>query len=127
MYKRRFLAIIPFASIMVVAVLLQKATSGQQASPDELPSEKVFKNVQVLKGYPANQLYSTMQFMNESLGVSCEYCHVTNAYEKDDKKVKKIARQMILLQRSINRDHFGGRRRVTCYSCHRGALDVPQR
>jgi hypothetical protein len=52
--------------------------------------------------------------------VNCEFCHVKNAFEKDDKKPKQTARKMMEMMFAINQDNFDGRRNVTCYSCHRG-------
>jgi photosynthetic reaction center cytochrome c subunit len=86
-------------------------------------AEKAFKNIQALKGTPADQLQPTMQFISNSLGVECEFCHVQNAFDKDDKKPKQTARKMIEMQMAINRDNFKGEREVTCFSCHRGAHD----
>jgi len=85
-------------------------TAGQQ-----------FKNVQVLKDVPADQLISAMQFITASLGVDCEYCHVERAFDKDDKKPKLAARKMMEMVANINKENFDGHREVTCNSCHRGA------
>jgi hypothetical protein len=135
MDRKLFLLVILLVSIMVVTLSPKQSTwhlnaLARRFSPDDaamLTAEKVFKNIKVLKGYPADQIYPTMQFINESLGVSCEYCHITSAYERDDKKAKKAARRMMLIQMAINKNHFGGHLLVTCYSCHRGALEVPPR
>src|SRR5262249_9937288 len=54
-----------------------------------------FKNIQILKDMPADQLIPAMQFMTASLGVDCEYCHVEKAFDKDDKKTKGYARHMM--------------------------------
>src|SRR5215471_12391418 len=86
-------------------------------------AEEEFKNIQALKGIPADQLIPTMQFIAASLGVECEHCHVAHAFEKDDKKAKVTARKMIGMMMTINKDNFEGHREVTCYSCHRGAGD----
>jgi hypothetical protein len=86
-------------------------------------AEEEFKNIQALKGIPADQVIPSMQFIAASLGVECEYCHVAHANEKDDKKPKVTARKMINMMMAINKDNFEGRRRVTCYSCHRGSRD----
>lgn len=83
-------------------------------------AEEQFKNIRILKGIPAEQLFPTMEFMSASLGVNCEFCHVKNAFEKDDKKPKQTARKMMEMMFAINQDNFDGRRNVTCYSCHRG-------
>jgi photosynthetic reaction center cytochrome c subunit len=84
-------------------------------------AEEQFKNIQVLKGVPADQISPTMQFITASLGVECEFCHVQNAFEKDDKKNKQTARKMMEMMFAINKDNFDGHREVTCYSCHRGS------
>jgi photosynthetic reaction center cytochrome c subunit len=86
-------------------------------------AEEQFKNIQVLKGIPADQLIPAMQFITASLGVECQFCHVEGAFEKDDKKQKDTARKMIAMMFAINKDNFGGHREVTCYSCHRGSID----
>jgi photosynthetic reaction center cytochrome c subunit len=62
-----------------------------------------------------------MQFISASLGVECDFCHVAGKFDSDDKRAKQIARKMIAMTLSINKDDFNGRREVTCYSCHRGA------
>jgi hypothetical protein len=90
-----------------------------QTSPKK--AEEQFKNIQVLKGIPADQLFPTMQFVSASLGVECDFCHVRNAFEKDDKKTKQTARKMMEMMFALNKDNFQGHREVTCYSCHRGS------
>jgi hypothetical protein len=94
------------------------APAGNASGPKK--AEEVFKNIQVLKGIPADQLISGMQFITASLGVECEFCHVQGAFEKDDKKPKQTARKMMEMMFAINEDSFDGHREVTCYSCHRG-------
>lgn len=110
-----------------VGTLKAHSTHGQHsgtelAAPSQTPkkAEEQFKNIQVLKGIPAEELLPTMQFVSASLGVNCEFCHVKNAFEKDDKKPKQTARKMMEMMFSINKENFDGRRDVTCYSCHRG-------
>jgi photosynthetic reaction center cytochrome c subunit len=92
-------------------------------SPSDAPptAEKKFKNIQVLKDIPADQLIPSMQFIAASLGVECEFCHVEHAMDKDDKKTKLAARKMITMMMAINKANFEGEREVTCYTCHRGA------
>jgi hypothetical protein len=91
-------------------------------------SEEVYKNIQVLKGVPSDQLYPTMQYFQTSLGVGdagCAFCHQmergTNIYELDGNSMKQVTRRMIQMVYAINKDAFDGRREVTCYSCHRGS------
>jgi len=102
------------------------ATLGQTQSISAQPSapkkaEEQFKNIQVLKGVPADELIPAMQFITASLGVACEVCHVQGAFEKDDKKPKQTARKMMEMMFAINKDNFEGHREVTCNSCHRGS------
>lgn len=95
-----------------------------QLRPSNSPqtAEQVYKNIQVLKGIPADQLIPAMEFITQSLGVRCEHCHIEHAFEKDDKKPKQTARQMIQMVFALNQNTFAGQREVTCYSCHRGSL-----
>ncbi len=106
-------------------VKAQSSLQQSPALPDAPPklAEEQFKNIQTLKGIPADQVVPSMQFIGASLGVECEYCHVHGAMEKDDKKPKVTARKMIAMMMAINKDNFEGRREVTCFSCHRGTKD----
>jgi len=58
------------------------------AAPGTKLAEGEFKNIQALKGIPAEQVIPSMQFIAASLGVECEYCHVAHANEKDDRSRK---------------------------------------
>jgi len=91
------------------------------AAPKPKTTEEAYKNIQILKGIPADQLIPAMQFITYSLGVECSFCHVEEALEKDDKKTKQTARKMMQMMFAINRDSFEGKREVTCNSCHRGS------
>lgn len=84
-------------------------------------TEEVYKNIQVLRGIPAEQLQPTMQFVADSLGVRCSFCHVSGANDRDDKEQKQTARRMMQMVLAVNKNSFGGRRVVTCYTCHRGS------
>ena len=114
-----------------LSLLLAIAGAGAQSSAPNAPAapagpklaEEEFKNIQALKGIPADQVIPSMQFIAASLGVECEFCHVAHANEKDDKKPKVTARKMINMMMAINKDNFEGHREVTCYSCHRGSKD----
>jgi photosynthetic reaction center cytochrome c subunit len=109
----------------MVFVFAAAAVNAQSARPPEPASgsrttEEAYKNIQVLKGRPADQLIPAMQFIANSLGVECDYCHTPGAFEKDDKKPKQIARKMIQMMTAINQENFDNHREVTCNSCHRG-------
>jgi len=91
-------------------------------------AEDVYKNIQVLRGIPENQFLATMGFFSASIGESCEFCHDDESswagYAKDNEH-KQTARKMILMMNAINKSYFGGARKLTCYSCHRGT-DFPK-
>jgi hypothetical protein len=101
----------------------QNASSGSAASnpPSEKKVEEVYKNIQVLKGIPSDQLIPAMEFMTAALGVECGFCHVERHFDQDDKKPKQQARKMILMMAAINQANFDGRQKVTCNTCHRGS------
>src|SRR5207249_6946187 len=72
-----------------------------------------------------NQFMESMGIFTASLGVGCDYCHIAEAggnwaRYSDDNGPKRTARRMVLMVSAINRDNFGGRQVVTCYTCHRG-------
>ena len=87
-------------------------------------AEEQYKNIQVLKGIPADQLIPGMQFIAASLGVECQFCHVEGDFEKDEKKTKRTARKMMEMMFAINKDNYEGHLEVTCYSCHRGSPEA---
>jgi Photosynthetic reaction centre cytochrome C subunit len=108
--------------IVTMSPTEEPSKEPSQTSPQ---SRHSFKNLQILDGRSSDELYTTMQFINESLGVSCDFCHIPTSYESDAKKAKQITRQMMLMQMKINKDFFAGHLKVTCFSCHRGSVDVP--
>src|SRR5260370_23648665 len=87
--------------LVIVGAKAQSAGNAHSAIPAQAApntsvpkkTEEQFKNIQVLKGIPAEQLIPTMQFITASLGVDCEFCHVHNAFENDDKKPKQTPRK----------------------------------
>jgi len=118
------------AAYFCVSVLVGIAVAAAESPlpSSEKKSGDVFKNLKVLNNTPSDLLLPSMEFITSSLGVHCEYCHVEKAFEKDDKKPKQTAREMMRMVQEINRTTFQGKQEVTCYSCHRGSpkpLTVP--
>ena len=116
--------------LSIAVARAQTGSAGSAQAPAQVPAgpgakkaEEVFKNIQVLKGIPADQVFPAMLFITASLGVQCDYCHVERAFEKDDKPPKQTARKMMQMMFAINKDNFDGHREVTCYTCHRGGTD----
>jgi len=111
----------------IAVCLIALAVACAQAQTEQKPamSEQAFKNVRVLKGIPVDQFMATMGFFSASLGETCTDCHSAESggnWDKyaDDNPRKETARRMIGIVNAINKTYFGGRREITCYSCHRG-------
>jgi photosynthetic reaction center cytochrome c subunit len=113
------------AFVLVVSLAGMVDLFGQELAKPAGDAPKTaaqqFKNIQVLKDIPSEQLIPTMQFITASLGVECEFCHVEHEMQKDDKKEKKTARAMMEMELAIDKNHFNDELEVTCYSCHRGS------
>ena len=117
-------------SLCLLGIALAASGQAGSAAPEK-PSmaEDAFKNIQVLKGIPVGQFMESMGFFCASLGESCEFCHTLKQGTWDDYAIdtprKQMARGMVLMMNQINKTNFGGRRVVTCYSCHNGG-DLPK-
>jgi photosynthetic reaction center cytochrome c subunit len=111
------------AASVLVCFLAAVSASGQAAPVEKPPmADDVFKNIQVLRGLTVDQFMGTMGFLSASLGLNCSGCHDlqdTAAFANDNPR-KQMARRMILMVNALNSTNFGGKREVTCYSCHRG-------
>ena len=91
------------------------------------PAGEVFRNVQLMKDVPADRFLRIMDTgYRQSLGVSCDYCHVEDRWEADEKRPKRAAREMIAMMAMINK-HLGSLTEidtqdasVNCTTCHRG-------
>ena len=99
-----------------------------EVNPEEKPlmAEQVFKNVQLLKGISVKEFMETMGFFAAATNKTCTTCHgdaSAGSWERyaDDPPQKQTARKMMLMVDALNRTYFGGKREVTCYSCHRNA------
>ncbi len=131
MKRKRIVVVAGAIAFLVAGGVLRYSAKAQSAgvpqavahTAEPKKAEEQYKNIQVLKGIPADQLIPAMQFIAASLGVECQFCHVEGAFEKDDKKPKQTARKMMEMMFAINKDNFEGHREVTCYSCHRGSTE----
>jgi photosynthetic reaction center cytochrome c subunit len=118
-------------AITAICLLAGVPVWAQNAAAEKpLMVEDVFKNVQVLKGIPVNQFMDTMGFFSAALGLNCTSCHVAESLQDwqkfaEDIPRKRTARNMIRMVQAINQAQFGGRRSITCWSCHRGT-QAPQ-
>src|SRR5882762_2096084 len=112
---------------LAAACLLVAVSARGQEKP--LMAEDVFKNIQVLKGIPVREFMNTMGFFSASTNLNCIDCHSPESESLEgyaiDTPRKQTARRMVLMVNQINQSNFGGRRLVTCYTCHR-ASDRPE-
>ena len=78
------------------------------------------KNLKVLPATMSKaDIKKLMKGVADSLGVQCDFCHDTDAMEKDTEK-KEVARAMMKMAMDINKNYFKGEQRVTCMTCHNG-------
>lgn len=110
-----------FVCVMSVTVTRTSAQGGGQGAP--------LQNLQVLpKDMPRQEVTALMRTFTAALGVQCTHCHVGTPQErfKDDLPAKATARKMLKMAMALNADTFevkaGEPNKVTCFTCHRGAL-----
>jgi hypothetical protein len=108
-----------------IVCLLSLVSAAGQSGPEQNPqmSETVFKNVQVLKGIPADEFMDAMGMFSASLGFDCSSCHSPEIHNNREAFAIATplilrARGMIVMMNTINRDYFGGQPRVSCFTCH---------
>ena len=75
-----------FLALSSFVMLAAKAQSGVGGTPPTTQAatnstgpkkaEEQFKNIQVLKGVPADEIFPTMQFITASLGVELSLIHI---------------------------------------------------
>lgn len=112
--------------VLSVALVGGQAVPAQNAAQSQMLAESVFKNVTVLRGIPVDEFMGTMGVFSAALGFSCEDCHTASSndwanYALDKSPRKLMARRMVTMMAAINKEHFGGRQVVTCFTCHRGS------
>lgn len=119
--------------LVLLALLIQPRALPGQASgkwpPDSLVNTQVFP-----KTTPVTEVVGAMRNFAGGLGVRCQFCHVGEEgmplerfdFPSDDKRTKRVARQMMRMVEEINRrlDTIPARParavEVTCRTCHRG-------
>ena len=124
-YRTGLLVVVISAVGLGAVVFAQAGRAGAQA--------KTPQNLQVLpKDWTLQQVQQQMRGFAAALGVECLHCHVGTMQErfKDDNPKKGIARKMIQMTNAINADLLkgigdpaaAGVNKVTCFTCHRGAI-----
>src|ERR1700690_2807033 len=123
----RIKGLITFAALAIIGAGLAAAQPAAPAKP--LLAEQVFKNIQALKGIPVDEFMETMGIMTAAIGFDCLDCHIGAGTDRVDWSAdtprKIMARYMVNMVATINKNNFGGRQMVTCWTCHRNR-DRPQ-
>jgi len=120
------------AAAAAVWVLSIAFVAGQAPAPaqNQMLAENVFKNITELRGIPVDEFMGTMGVFSAALGLSCENCHTASSNDwglyANETPRKQTARRMIRMMAAINKEHFGGRQVVTCFTCHHGSSGQPR-
>lgn len=137
-YLGLLLLVVLSASVFltIVAYAQDVAPSADQAKKKKGPGTPVVN----ARELPVSLTAETMEVLRTSLGVECNYCHVSGDFQErghvgdrqsDDNPRKLIARDMIKMTKKINRAITGvgvfpdPSNVVTCWSCHRGNRRPP--
>lgn len=116
--------------VVVGSVVATAQGGGAQAGSG---AQAPLQNLQVLpKTMTRQEVTALMRSVTAALGVQCNHCHVGSPADraKDDLPAKLLARKMFAMTMTINNDLLKdvgtpapeGTRKVTCFTCHRGAL-----
>lgn len=103
------------------------------AGKEKMQADSVFENLKKLNKMPAERVLGIMDRWGETLGVSCDHCHVPNEWASESKAPKEITRQMMALIERVNTDIQSiqaiksERPGVSCYTCHRGEAKPARR
>ncbi len=120
-------AFTPAVAVLTAATVLWMVAvagaGGQSPADQQMTASQAFKNVQVMGDMPASDFMTSMGLMCASLAYDCADCHTAagtqNVDWAADTPRKRTARRMVSMVQTINRDNFGGRVMVTCWTCHR--------
>jgi hypothetical protein len=120
-----------YRKTMIVMTAVLTLTTFSIVARNKTPDNE-YKN---LKVYPKNvseeKVEHDMELFNNSLGVTCEYCHVKKGafwdFASDEIHKKDEARDMMRMTAEINQKFFGATPAskesdlaMNCYTCHRG-------
>ena len=94
-------------------------TDGKAAASED---EDRAENLKVLpRTMTVDQVTEYMsKQVGRGLGVKCGFCHEGGDFAADGNPHKKKARAMIRMTADLNQRFFGGKRGITCFTCHKG-------
>ena len=134
---RTFLGVTVIAVVCLIACVMAaglraealakagQAGPAQNAQDTPTMTDEVFKSVTLLKGIPVDTFFDAMGMFANAMGNDCTFCHSPTAaldraaFAVSTPRILR-ARQMIVMMNTINTNFFGGRPRVTCFTCHGG-------
>jgi hypothetical protein len=61
-----------------------------------------------------------MSALTGLLGVDCNFCHIREHWDSEEKSEKRIARQHFAMQARINEEYFSGEEKLSWWTCHHG-------
>ena len=124
----RLLVVAGCALGLTIGLNAQQGGAPQRGTPPPPPqgpfAPEKYKNIQVLTDVPADQFDLAMRYVSAATGLQCITCHVQDpttgewAYDKDDKRGKQTAREMMKMVKAINAGNFGIT--ANCGTCHQG-------
>jgi hypothetical protein len=117
--NKKSLATVALAFLMTLGLRAQQGTpSPPPPAPGQL-APQYYKNIKILTKVPADQLRTQMEYFTASLGVQCNFCHVQNQFDRDEKPQKDRARKMMQM---VDRFNAISANEITlnCATCHHG-------
>ena len=99
---------------MAQEAALPETAPTPPVSGDSKDAQAVFKNIQVLKDVPAGSCFPRCSSSPRRWESSRTFCHVEGHFEKDEKKPKQVARDMMNMMFTLNNNNFADHREVTC-------------
>jgi hypothetical protein len=115
-----FTATAAAALLVGIGVRAQSVSQPLAATTAQGPlAPEKFKNIKVLTDLRADQVRPSMEYFTAALGVQCNFCHVPNQFDSDDKRPKGTAREMIQMVQRFSADKSNPIT-LTCATCHHG-------
>ena len=104
------------------------------AGRENEPAGKVYKDITILDDVTAGVLLGIMNTgFSKALGVSCTHCHTPGEWDRNDKRPKEAAREMVRFSQKINyellpqlKNLANEKRGINCTTCHRGEVKPSQ-
>lgn len=119
---------------VVLFALCVLTTPAAAQATGKFPPDSLINTKVIPRSTPVRDVVGTMRGFALALGVRCQYCHLgeegkplqTFDFANDDKRTKRIAREMMRMVAEVKGrlDTMSGRTtpvvEVTCRTCHRG-------